>query len=317
MKKWIGMAVILGSVGTGLWPGGAHAALVDLGNGLVYDQSRELTWLQDWNQGAGSFDDDGEFAADGLMTWGSAQRWADSLVYAGHDDWRLPTSDLCSGFNCRGSELGHLWHDALGNDPASLMGDTAPFVRLQSGYYWSGREWAPEGEQPYAAWAFLTYHGFQSPVYKFSEWYAVAVRDGHVSLVPEPASAACLLAGLALLLAMRLRSAPRSSHYPMTESGRELGFAMVAESRSKRSWSRRISDTKDSFGSRAVIHALIGDCPGRPRTDRWANRSSNVRQHFGLSGVPRGAYGTYASMTSLGGAARPLYHSADLESRAK
>jgi hypothetical protein len=107
-----------------------------------------ITWLQDANWAATSgyasanAVDNGPSAtdnifADGRMGWDAAVAWADQLVYAGYDDWRLPTlgpigaafdyafsnnATTDSGFaktTTNGSDGG--WRDGSGN-PVSEMG---------------------------------------------------------------------------------------------------------------------------------------------------------------------------------------------------
>lgn len=55
----------------------ANAALTDNGDGTITD-GNGIMWLQE--------------PADELMTWDEAVAWADALVFAGHDDWRLPSA---------------------------------------------------------------------------------------------------------------------------------------------------------------------------------------------------------------------------------
>lgn len=84
--------------------GAAQAALVARSGGMVYDSMLDITWLADWN-------------TNGLMNWTTANDWANNLVFGGFDDWRLPTSlnvdgsGPCSGYNCTGSEMGHMFYD--------------------------------------------------------------------------------------------------------------------------------------------------------------------------------------------------------------
>ncbi len=59
-----------------IWSG-VSATLIDRGNRLIYDDVLDITWLQDAN-------------LDGSKNWDDAVDWADSLVYEGYDDWRLP-----------------------------------------------------------------------------------------------------------------------------------------------------------------------------------------------------------------------------------
>jgi len=69
------------------WSGGvAHAALIDRGNGMVYDTVLNVTWLQDVMYARTSGAD-----ADGVFNYQNANAWANGLVYGGFDDWRLPT----------------------------------------------------------------------------------------------------------------------------------------------------------------------------------------------------------------------------------
>lgn len=137
----------------GLLSGAAQAALVDRGNGMVYDTDRNITWLANGSLFKTQFDADpgvvadviahvptvsngrtthalisDDFRSNGLLTWWGAMAWAENLQYGGFSDWRLPTSmqpdagctgqnrnaNLSYGYGCTGSELGHLFYDELG-----------------------------------------------------------------------------------------------------------------------------------------------------------------------------------------------------------
>jgi hypothetical protein len=65
--------------------GSTQAALIDRGNGMIYDDVLNITWLQDANYAKTSGHD-----ADGRMTWNESMAWASSLIFGGYDDWRLP-----------------------------------------------------------------------------------------------------------------------------------------------------------------------------------------------------------------------------------
>ncbi len=52
--------------------GAAQAALVDLGGGMIYDTTLNITWLQNWN-------------TNGRMNWTAADNWAKNLVYGGFE----------------------------------------------------------------------------------------------------------------------------------------------------------------------------------------------------------------------------------------
>ena len=186
----------------------ANAALVDRGSGLIFDSDRNLTWLQDANAGAGSQYDDGFSTTDGFMTWASAVAWAANLSYGGYDDWRLPAtlvSDAtCAiagpsfGTNCTGSELGHMYYTELGGTVHDPVGPhpppgPGPFVNLQGDGYWSGTTFD-------ATNAYVLNFGFsgaQAGDSKTLGYYAWAVRDGDVTVVPAPSTA--WLLGTALL----------------------------------------------------------------------------------------------------------------------
>ena len=200
--------------------GAAQAALVSRPGGMIYDTTQNITWLANLN-------------VNGLMDWNTATDWANNLVYGGYDDWRLPTlnpSDTsCSfyfypwvngfsyqhyGVNCTGGELSHLFVTDLGNkayesvlnqagDTAEQIANLALFSNVQSYFYWSGTEYAPD---PSNAWYFLTDNGDQFYFYKSAALYAVAVRPGDVAAaVPEPQTLALALLALGATVVARRR----------------------------------------------------------------------------------------------------------------
>jgi Protein of unknown function (DUF1566) len=174
----------------------AEAALLERPGGMVYDTQTDLTWLVDWNAGAGSAFDDGSFANDGRMSWAAANAWAAALVWGGHDDWRLPTASNCLGFNCRTSEMGRLWYVSLGNAAGLPPTQLASFVNVRAAPYWTG---TPLAGSPGMAWYFNAQGGSQNVLSIGAQAHAVAVRVGDVSPVPEPSPAWLMLGGLAVL----------------------------------------------------------------------------------------------------------------------
>ena len=187
----------------------SHAALYDRGNGLIYDDVLDITWMQDANYAQTS-----GYDSDGLMSWADANTWADQLSYGGFDDWRLPSAGTAptSGYDVISGELGHMFYTNLGEKDhifytdignatgsvsftdATLGGGTESFLNLHLYYYWYGEEYAPDTS---LAWQFGTEFGHQSLSFKYGPQYSWAVRDGDVSTVPVPAAA--WLFGTALL----------------------------------------------------------------------------------------------------------------------
>jgi hypothetical protein len=127
-------ALLIG--GMALAQSAPKAALIDRGNGLIYDTVLNVTWMQDVRLALTLGVD-----SDGAFDWFGAKAWADQLVYGGFDDWRLPTLGPVNGirfqrnFRCDGSadygygiaapdrasagflgnELAYMFHVNLGN----------------------------------------------------------------------------------------------------------------------------------------------------------------------------------------------------------
>ena len=199
--------------------GSADAALTSrLSGQAVYDSDLDITWLANANAGAGSAFDNGSSNTDGLMTWTNAGAWAASLTVGGFTGWRLPTTlnpdPTCaspsdsSGFNCSGSEMGHLFYNELGGTVGvSILSSGDPdlplFTNVQPSAYWSSTE---VGISKFDAYFFDFRGGSQSAITKGASEFAWAVRDGDVATVPVPAAAWLFGSALGLLGWMRRKN---------------------------------------------------------------------------------------------------------------
>jgi len=206
----------------------SHAALYDRGNGLIYDDVLNITWMQDANyaqtsgyaaaNAVGSLNSGStNLQADGRMGWDAAITWADQLKYGGYGDWRLASSGSSPtiGYNITNSELGHMFYNNLGNTAGNSIygnvsfsdmaasGGAESFLNVQGYIYWLGEEYAPNTD---AAWAFNNYDGYQYNPIKNDSRYSWAVRDGDVSTVPVPAAASLFGSALAGLLVARRKN---------------------------------------------------------------------------------------------------------------
>lgn len=181
------------------------AALYDRGDGFIYDDDLDITWLQDANYANTS--NANQSYTLGLMTHADAVAWTDSLNLAGGSNWRLPSAgeNPSMGFSSA-NELGHMFFNNLGNSANFTnstfidgeTGLTVNFENVQNLY------WLNEGINGNKAWSFYMTLGFMMDNSNINnKLYPWAVHDGDIAnivdlaAVPVPASA--FLFGSALL----------------------------------------------------------------------------------------------------------------------
>ena len=185
MKRHINFLVI---AGLSLWAIVSQASLTDHGNGMIYDDNKNLTWLQDAN-----FAKTTNFDGDGRFSWAAANAWAGQLTVDGLSGWRLPQLNdgpACIGANCANSELAHQFYSELGGhaeaDLALIHSSNYDlFKNLQPSVYWM------KDEQDIGfmklGWGFVygggVLGGYQNLYNENSEFHAWAVHAGDVAAI--------------------------------------------------------------------------------------------------------------------------------------
>lgn len=206
MKKLFLMFVV--PLGAFVIASTSGAALINNSDGTVTDDDIGVMWLLEPGPDANFTD---------------AVTWADTLVFAGYDDWRLPLAlDFDTGspdevWNSTNNEFGHLYGTELGNPAnASEQGDLTEYSPL---WYWTG---TTDGlGDPYAffwswdnLWLNLNDHPdiFPEAVLNVT---ALRVIDGNGdsgddgSSVPEPATTFLFGTGIVGLASIRIRRKKR------------------------------------------------------------------------------------------------------------
>ncbi|MBI5042206.1 MAG: DUF1566 domain-containing protein [Gammaproteobacteria bacterium] len=177
-----------------------------------YDTTLDITWLANANY------------AGMPMDWISATAWVENLNPYGNGiaGWRLPTvtdtgtagcdfaytgTDCGYNVDTATGEMASLFYVTLGNlgyfkssgegpQPGWGLTNTGPFSKIESGNYWSAKEYAPDTSR---AWQFDIGYGLQAYEDKTTPFYVWAVHAGDVGVPAVPVPAAAWLFGSGLL----------------------------------------------------------------------------------------------------------------------
>jgi hypothetical protein len=188
---------------------GTQAALVNAGNGLVNDTVLDITWVAN-------------AALSGEQSWEDLTQWAEGLVYAGYDDWRLASLSVASDAptmstidcttvteeDCRDNELGYMYMYYLpGNYGETKTGGQTVGNVILTGIqdvYWSATEFAPTFLDYAWGFSYGNVGGFD-PGRRISApmatpRYGWAVRDGQVATAPLPSTPLLIALGFTGML---------------------------------------------------------------------------------------------------------------------
>ncbi|MET0027702.1 MAG: hypothetical protein ABW101_08700 [Candidatus Thiodiazotropha sp.] len=209
----------------------SQAALTDLGGGLVYDSSLDVTWLQDGRYIQNTYFADGIQA----VSWAEANATVAGMTYAGVSGWRLPhmgtsydhPDNLDAYDSSLTNELGNLFYSSLGLsgyvdpnnvgqlpwDPDTVPTPTSDLVQeffpsLNYLGIWTDTPVILDGQETNSAWYFHFHFGQTHYDGQGGPQTVWAVHDGLVSPVPVPP--ALLLMGSGILL-MGFASKKRSA----------------------------------------------------------------------------------------------------------
>jgi hypothetical protein len=162
----------------------AHAALEDLGNGVIEDTDLGIVWLADANYSQTS-----GYNTNGIMNWNGANTWVNQLDVGGYD-WRLPTtSEFVHLFDELGGVTGTDIYSIHTNEPFSMFSNIQA-RNNSSSQYWTS---TPTNDADTHS-VFSFFWGADSTGNINSGHTAMAVAS-----IPEPETYAMLLAGLGLL----------------------------------------------------------------------------------------------------------------------
>lgn len=188
------LAVVLMTVV--LFTGGlAQAALINNGNGLIYDTGRDITWYDNPNYETG--------------VYGAYETWATGLTAGGVTGWRLPTTPGTSTGYVNEGEMGHLFYDELGNSAGSFT-KKGPFQNLNAPYLGFYTSKTYDGGN-YYYFDFGNGGQYVANIGNYYFWiHGLAVHDGNIGAAVTPIAPSLVLFGSGLVGLLGLRRFRRS-----------------------------------------------------------------------------------------------------------
>jgi hypothetical protein len=169
--------------------GSAHAALINNGNGFIYDNDLNITW----------YDYTYSPSASGDYSWDQARVWVAGLTVGGVSGWRLPAASAPKPGNDSAieSQLGNLYH-ALSQTSGGLT-NSGLFSNIEPVVYWTDTIDPIWGGVPGKAFAFSFITGYQGTAFINLPYSALAVHEGNIgapSQTPIPGAIFLFAPGL-------------------------------------------------------------------------------------------------------------------------